>query len=160
MPFYVEKTLLNLTHWAFKQLWTKSLYSRRTMMRRIVSFSARSEEHGAARASVGRRTLLLLHVGEVFKREGSYRGSPESVGLHDGLQASPDRHKQTDKLFQNTDRRVLSRWREHTEKHGVWFRVIWEEKILTMWVWYIWEAVVQVCSLCLYCKLRYRLTTI
>lgn len=38
-------------------------------------------------------TLLLLHVGEVFKREGSHRGSPEGVGLHDGLQAGPDRHK-------------------------------------------------------------------
>lgn len=104
MPFYVDKTHWNLTHWAFKQLRTKSLYSRRAMIRRTVSghenFSVSFEKHGAAWASLGRRTLLLLHVGEVFKREGSHRGSPEGVGLHDGLQASPDRHKQTDKLFQ------------------------------------------------------------
>lgn len=58
---------------------------------------------------MGRRTLLLLHVGEVFEGEGSHRGSPESVGLHDGLQASPDRHKQTDNLFQKAEGGVLSR---------------------------------------------------
>lgn len=47
--------------------------------------------HWQARASPP--TLLLLHVGEVFKREGSHRGSPEGVRLHDGLQAGPDRQK-------------------------------------------------------------------
>lgn len=34
-------------------------------------------------------TLLFLHVGEVFEREGPHWRSPESIGLHDGLQASP-----------------------------------------------------------------------
>lgn len=39
-------------------------------------------------------TLLFLHIGEVFKCEGPHRRSPESIGLHDRLQASPDRERQ------------------------------------------------------------------
>lgn len=36
-------------------------------------------------------TLLFLHVGEVFKCEGPHGRSPESIGLHDGLQTSSDK---------------------------------------------------------------------
>ena len=35
-------------------------------------------------------TLLFLHIGEIFKRECPHRRSPESIGLHDRLQAGPD----------------------------------------------------------------------
>lgn len=49
-------------------------------------------------------TLLFLHVGEVFKREGPHRRSPEGVGLHDGLQTSSDKENMTDTVLQNATR--------------------------------------------------------
>lgn len=42
-------------------------------------------------------TLLFLHISEIFEREGPHRRSPESVGLHDRLQASPDRDTQKER---------------------------------------------------------------
>lgn len=48
----------------------------------------------APRDNVHLHTLLFLHIGEIFKRECPHRRSPESIGLHDRLQAGPD--KQTD----------------------------------------------------------------
>ncbi len=47
------------------------------------------------RENVYSNTLLFLHIGEVFKCEGPHRGSPESISLHDRLQAGPD--KETDR---------------------------------------------------------------
>lgn len=68
-------------------------------------------------------TLLFLHVGEVFKREGPHRRSPEGIGLHDGLQASSDKENKTDAVLQsaardacwpddmNTQRQSRGRWK-------------------------------------------------
>lgn len=41
-------------------------------------------------------TLLFLHVGEVFKREGPHGRSPESICLHDGLQTGSDKENKRD----------------------------------------------------------------
>lgn len=43
-------------------------------------------------------TLLFLHISEIFKRESPHRRSPESIGLHDRLQASPDRDIQKERF--------------------------------------------------------------
>lgn len=51
--------------------------------------------------SVCPHTLLLLHVGEVFEREGPHGRSPESIRLHDGLQPGSDRDSERDKVFQS-----------------------------------------------------------
>lgn len=47
-------------------------------------------------------TLLFLHVGEVFEREGPHGRSPESIRLHDGLQAGSDKESERDNVFQST----------------------------------------------------------
>lgn len=43
-------------------------------------------------------TLLLLHVGEVFKCEGPHGRSPEGICLHDGLQTSSEKDNKRDYL--------------------------------------------------------------
>ncbi len=44
-------------------------------------------------------------MGEVFKREGPHRRSPESIGLHDRLQASPDKETYREKDFKEQQNR-------------------------------------------------------